>query len=94
MTASAVGEVMDPQRDVFVERFAGKAWVTGDLDTESFMDAVVAIERLCEVRLAGPQIAEPRCAAVREASAVTTQCYRAGRLSGPLHVIDPADFDW
>ena len=35
--------------DVSRERFAGKAWVSGDLDTQSFEAATVAIERLCQV---------------------------------------------
>jgi hypothetical protein len=66
MTALAVIDVMDPQRDgadmpdVSVQRFAGRAWEIGDLDTQSFMDAVVAIERLCQVRLTEPRMVEPK----------------------------------
>ena len=79
--------------DVSADRFAGKAWVIGDVDTQSFMDAVLAIERLCDVRFATSQDVEPTCVADRT-NAPATAAFRAGRLSGSSHLIDPAAFDW
>ena len=79
---------------VSAERFAGKAWVIGDLDSQSFTDAVVAIEGLCQVTVTESQMVEAGCVAVRDATGATAPCCRARRLSGPPHLIDPAAFDW
>lgn len=49
-----VSRSMAEMPDMSAERFAGKAWLIGDVDTQSFRDAVVAIERLCEVRFTRP----------------------------------------
>jgi hypothetical protein len=110
MAEAAVNNVIDPQRDsrgvrsplrrrsadvpdVSAERFAGKAWAIGDVDPQSFIDAVVAIGCLCEVSLTRPRTAAPTCVAdVKEDRA--TAPLRAGRPSRPLHLIDPAAFDW
>jgi hypothetical protein len=93
MAEAAVSDVIDLP-DVSAERFAGKAWMIGDLDTQSFTEAIVAIERLCEVLLTKLQKVESTCAAMRDATGTTAPCGRACRLSGPAHVIDPAAFDW
>ena len=80
--------------DVSGERFAGKAWVSGDLDTQSFEDAAVAIEHLCQVCFTERQVAEAKCLAARDATGATAPCCRARRQSGPSHLIDPSAFDW
>ena len=72
MAEAAVRDAIEAP-DVSVERFAGRAWVIGDLDTQSFIDAVVAIERLCEVRLTAPQKVESTCAAMRDATGTTAR---------------------
>jgi hypothetical protein len=110
MAEAAVTDVIDPQcdsgrvraepggrsadvPDVSAERFAGKAWSVGDVDPRSFVHAVVAIECLCEVTLMRPRIVAPTCVADVEDDRQTAPLL-AGRRSGPLHLIDPAAFDW
>jgi hypothetical protein len=110
MAEAAVTDLIDPQYDsgrlraelsgrsadlpdVSAERFAGKAWAIGDVDPQSFVHAVVAIECLCEVSLIKPRVVAPTCAADVEDDR-TIAPLRPERLSGPLHLIDPAAFDW